>query len=91
MFSTAAKAGLVVGDSLVTINDWNIEAMDNIQVQCVNSHYCLYLYFDHIYHTIDWLQAVISVFLAAGFSVILGWSKTNIEEGQESWSPLDPI
>ena len=32
MFSPAAKAGLGVGDILVTINDWNIEAMDNIQV-----------------------------------------------------------
>ena len=32
MFSPAAKAGLGVGDTLVTINDWNIEAMDNIQV-----------------------------------------------------------
>ena len=54
MFSPAAKAGLCVGDTLVTINDWNIEAMDNIQV-CVTKHYHLYLYFDHIYHTIDWL------------------------------------
>ena len=36
MFSPSAKAGLGVGDTLVTINDWNIEAMDNIQVhdQC---------------------------------------------------------
>ena len=32
MFSAAAKAGIAVGDTLVTINDWNIEAMDNIQV-----------------------------------------------------------
>ena len=32
MFSAAAKAGIGVGDTLVTINDWNIEAMDNIQV-----------------------------------------------------------
>merc|ERR1719245_1536059 len=31
MFSAAAKAGIAVGDTLVTINDWNIEAMDNIQ------------------------------------------------------------
>ena len=36
MFSASAKAGLCVGDTLVSINDWNIEAMDNIQVhdQC---------------------------------------------------------
>ena len=33
MFSPSAKAGLAVGDTLVTINDWNIEAMDNIQVR----------------------------------------------------------
>ena len=33
MFSPSAKAGLGVGDILVTINDWNIEAMDNIQVK----------------------------------------------------------
>ena len=33
MFSPSAKAGLGVGDILVTINDWNIEAMDNIQVR----------------------------------------------------------
>ena len=33
MFSPSAKAGLGVGDTLVTINDWNIEAMDNIQVR----------------------------------------------------------
>ena len=33
MFSPSAKAGLGVGDTLVTINDWNIEAMDNIQVK----------------------------------------------------------
>ena len=32
MFSPSAKAGLGVGDTLVTINDW-IEAMDNIQVR----------------------------------------------------------
>ena len=32
MFSPAAKAGIGVGDSIVTINDWNIEAMENIQV-----------------------------------------------------------
>ena len=32
MFSPAAKAGLEVGDTIVTINDWNIEAMENIQV-----------------------------------------------------------
>ena len=33
MFSPSAKAGIGVGDILVTINDWNIEAMDNIQVR----------------------------------------------------------
>ena len=32
MFSAAAKAGIVAGDTIVTINDWNVEAMDNIQV-----------------------------------------------------------
>ena len=39
MFSPSAKAGLGVGDILVTINDWNIEAMDNIQVhvQCIDT------------------------------------------------------
>ena len=33
MFSPAAKAGLGVGDTIITINDWNIEAMENIQVR----------------------------------------------------------
>ena len=39
MFSASAKAGLCVGDTLVGINDWNIEAMDNIQVhvQCIDT------------------------------------------------------
>ena len=32
MFSPAANAGIGVGDTIVTINDWNIEAMENIQV-----------------------------------------------------------
>ena len=32
MFSPGAKAGIGVGDTIVTINDWNIEAMENIQV-----------------------------------------------------------
>ena len=39
MFSPSAKAGLGVGDTLVTINDWNIEAMDNIQVR-EEGYYC---------------------------------------------------
>lgn len=37
MFSPSAKAGLGVGDILVTINDWNIEAMDNIQVNKIKN------------------------------------------------------
>ena len=40
------------------------------------------------------LQAVISVFLAAGFSVVLGWTKAGAgaEEGEEGdWKLLDPI
>ena len=36
MFSPAAKAGLTVGDTIVTINDWNVEAMENIQVNIVH-------------------------------------------------------
>ena len=36
MFSPAAKAGIGVGDSIITINDWNIEAMENIQVKTNN-------------------------------------------------------
>ena len=36
MFSPAAKAGLTVGDTIVTINDWNVEAMENIQVKIVH-------------------------------------------------------
>ena len=36
MFSPAAKAGIGVGDSIITINDWNIEAMENIQVKTIN-------------------------------------------------------
>ena len=40
------------------------------------------------------LQAVISVFLAAGFSVVLGWTRAGageveVEEGD--WQLLDPI
>ena len=33
MFSPAAKAGLAVGDTILTINDWNVQAMENIQVK----------------------------------------------------------
>ena len=36
-------------------------------------------------------QAVISVFLAAGFSVILGWSKSEVDVSQDCWMPLDNI
>merc|ERR550539_1353384 len=65
MFSPAAKAGIGVGDSIITINDWNIEAMENI-------------------------QAVINIFLAAGFSVNLGWSKS-VQPPDENWQSLDLI
>jgi len=58
MFSPAAKAGLGVGDTIITINDWNIEAMENI-------------------------QAVINIFLAAGFSVSLGWSRPGTAQAME--------
>ena len=38
------------------------------------------------------LQAVISVFLAAGFSVVLGWTKAGAGEVEEGdWQLLDPI
>ena len=38
------------------------------------------------------LQAVISVFLAAGFSVVLGWTKAGAGAGEEGdWQLLDPI
>ena len=33
MFSPASKVGIVPGYAVVTINDWNVEAMDNIQVR----------------------------------------------------------
>ena len=62
MFSPAAKAGMLTGDTILLINDWKVEAMDQI-------------------------QAALNIFLAAGFSVNLGWIKTcNCLEG---WSPLD--
>ena len=42
------------------------------------------------------LQAVISVFLAAGFSVVLGWTKAGAvagegERAEGDWQLLDPI
>ena len=40
---------------------------------------------------ISLMQAVISVFLAAGFSVILGWIKSGVDGNQEGWTPLDNI
>ena len=106
MFSPAAKAGLGVGDTIITINDWNIEAMENIQVRfpwlvieylstssfdlqismfpenysSSVSNYCLYC------------QAVINIFLAAGFSVSLGWSKPGTAQAtKETCHSLDLI
>ena len=47
-------------------------------------------------HCAHWLllQAVISVFLAAGFSVVLGWTKAEeveVEVEERDWQLLDPI
>jgi len=64
MFSPAAKAGMQRGDTILLINDWKVEAMDQI-------------------------QAVLSIFLAAGFSVNLGWSKSSL--CLEGWGVLENI
>ena len=64
MFSPAAKAGMQTGDTILLINDWEVEAMDQI-------------------------QAALSVFLAAGFSINLGWCKTGL--CLEGWGVLDVI
>jgi len=64
MFSPAAKAGMQSGDTILLINDWKVEAMDQI-------------------------QAALGVFLAAGFSVNLGWTKSAL--CLEGWGVLDNI
>jgi len=64
MFSPAAKAGIQTGDTILLINDWKVEAMDQI-------------------------QAALNIFLAAGFSVNLGWTKTS--SCLEGWGPLETI
>jgi len=64
MFSPAAKAGMKTGDTILLINDWKVEAMDQI-------------------------QAALNIFLAAGFSVTLGWA--NSGHCLEGWGPLDII
>ena len=61
MFSPAAKAGIQTGDTILLINDWKVEAMEQI-------------------------QAALNIFLAAGFSVNLGWIKTS--NCLEGWGPL---
>ena len=64
MFSPAAKAGIQTGDTILLINDWNVEAMEQI-------------------------QAALNIFLAAGFSVNLGWIKSS--SCLDDWGTLDAI
>eukprot|EP00092_Neocalanus_flemingeri_P085876 GFUD01108116.1.p1 GENE.GFUD01108116.1~~GFUD01108116.1.p1 ORF type:complete len:237 (+),score=66.17 GFUD01108116.1:151-861(+) len=64
MFSPAAKAGIQTGDTILLINDWKVEAMEQI-------------------------QAALNIFLAAGFSVNLGWIKTS--NCLDEWGALDAI
>jgi len=65
MFSPAAKAGIKQGDTILLINDWKVEAMDQI-------------------------QAALNIFLAAGFSVNLGWSQIS-NSCLDDWGSLDVI
>ena len=64
MFSPAAKAGIQPGDSVILVNDWKVEAMNNV-------------------------PAALAVLLAAGFTVNLGWAKTDLST--EGWEHLEDV
>ena len=64
MFSPAAKAGLQPGDSVCLVNDWKVEAMNNV-------------------------PAALAVLLAAGFTLNLGWAKTDLST--EGWEHLEDV
>ena len=63
-FSPAAKTGMKEGNIVTQINEWKIEAMDNVQV-------------------------ALNIFMAAGYSVTIGW--INTQEQLDDWINIEPI
>ena len=89
MFSPAAKAGLVPGNSIVLINDWKVEAMEQVSSVLVIDN-CPHHRPHRTLENQSQVEAALSILLAAGFSVQLAWINSS-QPLDGSWQPLQNL
>ena len=81
MIECENKAGLKVGNTLVQINDWKIEAMESTDVSFIE-HVLVMSSKDRfvpsLHHDHDDDQVALNVLLAAGFYLTLSWINTSL-------------